>query len=64
MQDKMKTVIVPPGSTDLDRIFDVAKAERSVRVRIGNEIFTVTYESTKLSTSARDFLTRGGVVDE
>jgi hypothetical protein len=64
MQDNTKTVIVPPGSSEFDRVFDLAKAERTVRVRIGEDVFTVTYDSAKLSGNAREFLLRGGKVED
>jgi hypothetical protein len=64
MQEKIKTVSISPGSTELARVFDLAKTERSVRLRIGSDVFTITYESSSLSQEAREFLTRGGTVNE
>lgn len=64
MQEKIKTVSISLGSTELARVFDMAKAERSVRLRNGDDVFTITYENATLTKEAREFLTRGGTVSE
>ena len=64
MQENIKTVSISPGSTELARVFDLAKTEQTVRLRIGGDVFTITYETASLSREAREFLTQGGTVSE